>query len=158
MKRLTSRLVIVGLVGGLMLAGCASTKKLNEQVDNQIASEKVGDGSASKARDAIWNHPNLTEDQREKLLSLHKEVLLKSSQIREEAAKTKGVFFEALFSNQKNEKKLTLLKRRLIKLNQRKMELMLTSMSRARKIVGKSEIDEGFIGEMKDQFFYDREM
>ncbi len=123
----------------LLLPACASYKA-EKKVDEELRQEPGVFSQAEiaeKSHDIILNHPSLTDKQRSEMRELFGEVFRKNIVLRSEIGKLKGVFFKTLFSRDRNEAEMKVLKKRLLAANDKKMNLMLDALDKAYKILGK---------------------
>lgn len=122
-----------------LLSACAAhqaEKKVDEQVRQEpgvFSQQEI----AEKSHDIILNHPTLTDKQRAEMKELFAEVYRKNIILRSEIGKLKGVFFKTLFSRDRKDAEMKVLKKRLLTANEKKMELMLDALDKAYAILGK---------------------
>lgn len=123
----------------LLLPACASQQaetKVNEELKQEPGVFNQAE-IAEKSHEIILNHPSLTDKQRGEMRELFAEVYRKNIVLRSEIGKLKGVFFKTLFSRDRKEAEMKVLKKRLLAANEKKMELMLNALDSANKILGK---------------------
>lgn len=123
----------------LLLPACAS-QQAEKKVDEEVRQESGVFNQqeiAEKSHDIILNHPTLTDKQRAEMRELFAEVYRKNIVLRSEIGKLKGVFFKTLFSRDKKDAEMKVLKKRLLAANEKKMDLMLDALDKAYKILGK---------------------
>ena len=125
--------------------GCQTAAQKN--VDTKVANESgtyTEKDMSKKVKDIFSNNEKLSQKQRTDLLVLHSKTTAEVQKIRFEMGKLKGVFLKNLIANETNDSELNIVKKKLVKLNDQKMDVMFDSMSSAKKILGK-EIDDEMI-------------
>jgi hypothetical protein len=139
MKKIFSKGLITITIT-LVFSACSST---NKELEKKIDAESGEVSVREKSTVALWT-TNLTKTQREKLTALRDKMIAETENIRQETAKIKGVFFKTLFDKRNHSREADILKDKLIKLNKKKMDLMLDSFDETKKILGKGEYKEEF--------------
>lgn len=121
----------------LPLVGCATTK-IEKTVEAEVAQQparSMGGEVAGKGFHAILNSPSLSEDQKQQFMRLHQKIAAEVRGIDTEMSKLKGVLFETVFAQPYEPEKVEVLKKRLLKLNNAKMDKMLTALNEVKRIV-----------------------
>lgn len=132
-------LLFIGATMSLLISGCANREK-KASIERKIRHEKPVRSQKElllKGHNIILHHPSLTHQQREKMQALYNKTYVQSAEVRKEMGKVKGVFFKELMSKSKNNRELEILKRKLLRLNAEKMNIMLDAMLKSREILGK---------------------
>lgn len=133
-------LKVMGCVAVLLYLGGCTLSQTEKEIDRQIEQE-AGVSSqrelAKRGHRLLLEDPSLSEEQRRKMRQLYARTFARSAQIRQKMGKTKSVFFKQLFKQVPNNDELRVLEKKLLRLNDEKMQLMLDSMQQARKILGK---------------------
>lgn len=122
-----------------LLSACAAQQAENK-VDEKVRQEPgvfSQQEIAEKSHDIILNHPTLTDKQRAEMKELFAEVYRKNIVLRSEIGKLKGVLFKTLFSRDRKDAEMKVLKKRLLAANEKKMALMLDALDKAYVILGK---------------------
>lgn len=130
----------------LLLPACAA-HQAEKRVDEEVRQEPGVFNQqeiAEKSHEIILNHPTLTDKQRGEMKELFAEVYRKNILLRSEIGKLKGVFFKTLFSRDKKEAEMKVLKKRLLAANEKKMNLMLDALDKAYVILGKDGNPQNF--------------
>lgn len=124
------------------LVNCASKraeeKALQQQVQAQAPREMHGE-VAQKGFEEIIQSKNLSEEQKEKLLKLHSQMAADTFKIQDETSKLKAVLFETMVQKPFNEKKVNIIKKQLIALNDQKMKNMLSAIDQVKDIIGNEQ-------------------
>jgi hypothetical protein len=134
---MSKRLLWVIVIG--VMPGCATYQaenRVNEEMRQEpgvFSQEEI----ASRSHEIILNHPSLSNEQRKKMQELFADVYRKNIVLRSEIGKLKGVLFKTLFSRDRKESEMAVLKRRLLASNEKKMNLMLDALDETYKILGK---------------------
>ncbi len=138
MKRI---LIVTAVALGLM--GCASeTKTEKVELDKQVAAQPPASakgGIAGTAHMAFKDAPGLTEAQKIKLDEVLTSTFVESAKLKMEFGKTKGALFEAVVSPTGTKKQVDSLKKRLIALDKKRLDIMLKSLDETEKIIGKNQ-------------------
>lgn len=136
------------LIGAFAIAGLSCShkatveeKKLEQEVQAQPAREMHG-GVAAKGMEAILSSNSLTAEQKKELLQLHGKMAKETFQIQEETSQLKGVLFEAITSKPYDRKKVNILKKKLVALNDKKMKNMLQGLDDVQRILGEKTDEE----------------
>lgn len=136
MKYILSSVAIFSLA-----MGCASQKAKTE-VDRKVSEESVtmtpGE-TAAKGRDAILQSKYLTEAQKTKILGIMTNTQVKSVALREETARLKAVLFETLGEKNYKADQVAVIKSRLKKIENEKMDLMFSSLDQVKEVLGVSD-------------------
>lgn len=85
----------------------------------------------------FMNSPELSESERSALLKIHTDTLRQSTQIKAEIARLKGQLFSMLVQHKKSQAEkdqMETIKRELVILNQKKMEIMFEALEKARVV------------------------
>lgn len=125
---------------GLLLAACASQNSVNRKIDQEVKAEApvaVGGPLATESRALILDSSDLSQEQKDKLLALHAKMATEVAGIRDEEGKLKMVFFKTLLDPKSEEKEIITIKNRILALDRKKTNEMLSAMEEARKILGR---------------------
>lgn len=138
-KRIFSSIVAVALAS--IVVSCTSKEVKNEvttKADNESTTLVPGE-IAEKGRKAIMESKSLSNDQKEKMMTLmnktHADILF----LKQETGKLKAVLFKDLMSGKSTKAEIKEIKKRISALEQQKMDLMFNSLDEAQKIIGKTE-------------------
>lgn len=129
---------IVVLSIALALTSCAQ-KELEKEVDLQVASQpgwSPGQGILSNGLEKIMESPGLTDAQKNELADVMKSVMIEDLSIQDQLVRTKSVLFETIGETPYNKPKMDILRRRLEKLNERRMSNMFLALEKTEKILG----------------------
>lgn len=132
------------LTASTLALGCAQTSE-ERQVDAEVKAEAPARGQgtlATRGANLFVNAPNLTDEQKEKLLKIHGETYQKVAKIRDELTQTKTTLFKSLVNEKTSSKELNILKSKIMKLDKERLNIMLKAFDDVQKIVGKSGMDE----------------
>lgn len=127
-------------VAGIGLVGCGSTpteQKVEKEVQATPAPKQAGD-LASEGHQAFLNAPNLTEAQKIKLSEVMKTTYAEAIKIKEEIGKSKLVLFKTITSPDYKQKEVDVIKKKITKLDQKRLEIMFKSLDDVQKIIGRN--------------------
>lgn len=129
---------IAVLLTAAVLTSCAA-KELEREVDLEVAAqpaEVAEHGAVTIGLEKIMSSPNLDDSQKDELAGLLKMMMLESMAIQEQTSRLKSVLFDTVVAVPYRKEKVEEIRRRLVKLNDRKMAIMSIALVRAEKIVG----------------------
>ena len=118
--------------------GCARTqvaKDIDAESKAQPARAMHGE-VAARGMEVILQSPSLSEEQKERFVELHQQMMAKTFKIQNEISKLKGILFESIVSPSYNAEKIDEIKKRLITLNNERMSNMLNALKEVQTIVG----------------------
>jgi Spy/CpxP family protein refolding chaperone len=138
LKNLAMLLLLTGL-----MVGCATAA--NKEVDKKVAGEQSSsapDAIIQSGHEAIMNSKNLTDEQKQKIVGIMARVRAENLALKEESTKLKIAFFQTLGEKDYKADQVAVIKRRLQKLQNKKMDLMFSSLEEVQGVLGvKSEKD-----------------
>ena len=139
------KILLISLIASVsVLGGCdrKAKKSVAEKVKHE-AGVRDHKEIAQKGMDAIKNHKTLTEEQKTGLIKINMETAQKAKALRFEIGQVKGVFFKSMLGEAPDDAEMRVLRKKLLKLNDDKMRIMLDSFDKVRKLLGNSKnVDE----------------
>lgn len=129
----------LGLLG-LASAGCSSAKKDETQLKQEIQAQAPADSPdqiMQRAAMAFSNAEGLSADQKLRLQAVYSRVYSESMKIRREMGQSKSLLFMTLAKVNYKAAEITSLKKKIITLDQRRLNLMFSALDEVQKIVGK---------------------
>ena len=127
----------------LLFAACSSTQiedKVEQEVTEQPARRMHGE-VAQKGMSAIENS-SLSTEEKERIQELHSRMSKDTFRIQNEISKLKGVLFETFVTKPYDAKKVNVVKKRLLALNNEKMNNMLNALKEMENILGHIQPEE----------------
>jgi hypothetical protein len=122
----------------LFLAACA-TKETNEKVDERVDKQETQAAVDSReAHDTILQSPGLSSVEKEKLQGIYEKSFSQAAKIRQQVGKNKAALFDALTDENAKKGEVNALKRRIIDLERKHVDLMFKSLEDVASIVGKN--------------------
>ncbi|MGE4133002.1 MAG: hypothetical protein AB7F86_15275 [Bdellovibrionales bacterium] len=123
-------------------AGCATTaeKNVENAAHAQVGTESPTHAAAS-GRQAIMHSDKLTSEQKTKFLDLMDKTQAETKWIKEQEGRLKAALFEDLTAGKYEAKEISAYKSKLKGLEQKKLDLMFSSLDKVRSILGKDEVD-----------------
>lgn len=142
MKFMSPKFVFVSLA----LSACAhgslqdgsDRARLEDEVEKSVSrqpSRSFHGGVAMEGYAAIDESKKLPEERKRKLRELERRVASQTFAIQDEMSKVKGALFETLSAEKYEPAKLDLLKARLLRLNERKIDIMMKALEEAKSIL-----------------------
>lgn len=139
MKKILCSLALV------FLASCAHQSAVDKKVTQEVQNEPAvapGGSLAMESRKIIDSSPELNPSQKEKLLALHARVAGDVAAMRTEEGKLKMVFFRSILNPKTSDPELANIKSRILALERKKTERMLSAMEEAREILGRRSLQD----------------
>lgn len=120
-----------------LMTGCAT--KTEKKIDNDIAKqpEVTSAQAAESGQVAITNSPKLSPEQKEKMLALMNRTKVEMAVIRKDEAQIKASLFKYLATGSYEDREIAAYKLKLLKMENKKMQLMFANIKETRKILGK---------------------
>lgn len=129
------------ILSSTLLGGCATQAKKEKEMDQKVTQEvSVGlpGEAAAGGIDAIENSQSLTTAQKEKIRALMKSTQAEVQNLRIETNKLKATLFKSFANGTYAAEDVSILKKRLTKLEEKKMDAMFSSLDQVQKILGYS--------------------
>jgi Spy/CpxP family protein refolding chaperone len=117
--------------------GCASSAE--KEVETQVSQEKPATAPgevAGRGRDAIMNSKSLNEEQKKKIVDLMAKVQVENNTLKEETTKLKMTLFKSIAEGGYKAEQVNVMKSKLQKLENKKMDLMFSSLDQVKDILG----------------------
>jgi hypothetical protein len=136
---------MVGLIGLLAVAatGCAHNGATEKNLDAKVATEQptpASDEISAKADRLVSQHPDLSAQQRSDLNVLKTRTQAKLTQMRDESLKLRSVLVEDVLSPNYNKKEVSLIQKRMQKLEGARLTVMFRAVDEAGRILGRSGV------------------
>lgn len=121
----------------VLASGCATSadKKIEKDIAQQP--EVTSAQAAESGRVAITKSPQLSPEQKEKMMALMDRTKAEMASIRKDEAQVKASLFKYLATGAFNEREIATYKSKLVKMENKKMQLMFANIKETRKILGK---------------------
>lgn len=146
----TTRFALLSLVILTGAAGCASkpgaeskavaTPKTEEQIlDAKVQAEpsaNTPDEIADRGAFDFITAPGLSREQKQKVMAIYVRVYKQAMDIRSEIGKSKSLLFKTVASQDFDSKDVQRLKDRIVKLDQKRLEIMFKALEDVQDIVG----------------------
>lgn len=133
------RILLTGvLASGFLFVGCAQ-KAVEKQVDQKLSQEvKVKSEQELRAEsDQLILSSNLKEEQKTQLLETRKNWTEKSMALRDESLRLRSLLLKDLLNPAYNQKEAQVIQKRLKKNEQKRVALLLESIRKTDKILGR---------------------
>ena len=137
-KKFTTPFALVSLIGVLCLTACVSNpeKRLDkkEMAENEVRSTE---DLHQQADQLIGSSPGLTIEQRENLTVLKTHVESELNEIRDESVRLRSVLLSDVLASKKyNDLEVSLIKKRMQKLEERRINMLFDAVAKANDILG----------------------
>ena len=133
--------IVIYTLATLMLmlqVGCA-TSDLEREQKAQIRSQAPADSPQQimdRAAMAFSNAPGLTVEQKAKLGTIYSQVYTEAMSIRREMGQAKSLLFMKLATTDYKNSEIISLKKRIVKLDQRRLDVMFKALEDVQNVVG----------------------
>ena len=124
------------VLAGVFMASCSSVKKEIEHDKAALKDVHGKEDMLKKMAQTLDSSEKLTPKQKREFLALHTNTRAQVASINEESAKLKVILFNHLLEEDYDTIKVRELQRRLKKLHNKKFDVMINSLTDARKILG----------------------
>lgn len=125
----------------LALASCSTTgSKEDRELNAKVKSQQSADSPqeiAARAAEAFSAAPGLSADQKMKLHSIYTRVYVESMQIRREIGQSKSLLFMYLANPDYKASEMNRLKKKIMNLDQKRLNIMFEAFDDVQKIVGR---------------------
>lgn len=126
-----------------LLVGCASKKTSeNPELDQRVKAEPTANSPeaiAHRAGQVFSNAEGLSPEQKMKLSDIYTRVYLEALAIRTEMGQSKSLLFKLVSSKDYKSKEVDQLKKKIVELDQRRLDIMFKALDDVQKIVGFGE-------------------
>jgi Spy/CpxP family protein refolding chaperone len=133
--------LVFSLLGGIY--ACSHQPSISEQVDSETKNERpatMGGPMAARGMELIQNSPDLTGEQKEKLIGLSQRMMQEMGELRKEESQLKTVLFKTLVDPKSDDRKIEVIKNKIVKLDKKRTDKMLSALSEAQKILGRKSL------------------
>jgi hypothetical protein len=120
----------------VFIISCASQTRKEITVEKQEVKVETREQMIDMSRKILSSAKGISEKQRDLILALHIETMEEVAKLNSEIRKSKIVLMKTLVQKKYNHKKGTILTKDIKKLYNKKVDLMLSSMEKAQKILG----------------------
>jgi len=144
MKTIGSLLAIT-----LLAASCTI---LNQRLNRKLEAAPLVQSKSNLRNEAgkfIENSKDLDGEQREKLLALREWTRSSINQIQQDSLKLRSLLIEEVLSPSYEDNEIVLIKSRMKKLEQKRLNVIFDAVDKANKIIGRSEV------KFRDEMFFD---
>lgn len=122
------------------LTSCANTDAKDSSLNNQIESQAPADtpqAIVERAASTFSNVEGINAKQRSRLSEIYTQVYFESTKIRREMGQAKSLLFQTLAKPEYKESDITKLKKKIISLDQKRLNLMFKALDDVQAVVGK---------------------
>jgi hypothetical protein len=127
------------IFSGLLLLAACSTKETTEKVDDRMdALPAQAVDVSEETHEAFLEAPGLSSVEKDKLKDVHEKTLKQEEKIAKQMDRHKVALFEALSDPDVKKGEVRLLKRRMIDLERKKLDLTFKSLEEVAGVVGKN--------------------
>lgn len=125
------------LLSAALLGACAQSKPTTSDASAPAATRVDPSQVGTIAAQTFQNAPNLSQEQKEKLLALVGEISQNAQRIRSEIASQKAQLFQELVKDTSKEKDARAIRKRITKLYNEELALMQGAFEKAQQILGR---------------------
>lgn len=124
-----------------MATGCTSVDKNVDQKEAASPPVESRTDLNKEARLFIEKAKGISEDQRQKLLTLRHATRSSIGQLQEESLKLRSLLIQEILTSQYNSSEVDVIKSRLKKVEERRLTVMFDAVDKANKIIGRTRIE-----------------
>lgn len=124
---------------------CSHQPTTSEVVDEEARKEEstsMGGPVAARGMEVIQNSKSLNEDQKSKLIALSQRMMQEMAEIRKEEGQLKMVLFRSLVDPKSDNKKINTIKGKILSLDRKKTDKMLSALDEAQTILGRKSLED----------------
>lgn len=129
-----------------VLFACARHQTpLEKEVAAEVAQEQplpAGEPMARAGQEILFEAPNLSPQQKQRLKELHVKSSQEFEQIRKELSKNQLVLLKTLVNPKAKDEEIDVLKDRIVKLEKQRTNQFLTTLDKAKRILGRKNSDD----------------
>jgi len=149
-----NQFIRAALIGGLVItSACGSKDKKPDELDQKISTQAPADTPnqiMERASMAFANAEGLTQEQKLKLSEIYKRVYTESMQIRRDIGQSKSLLFMTLAKTNYKASEVTELKKKIVNLDQKRLNLMFSALDDVQSVVGKGVAAEKLYRHFED--------
>jgi Spy/CpxP family protein refolding chaperone len=128
-----------------VLFACSHQTPLERDVAAEVAQEQplpAGEPMAKAGREILFEAPNLSPQQKQRLKDLHVKASQESERIRNELSKNQLVLLKGLVNPKTKDEEIDVLKDRIVKLEKQRTSHFLATLDSAKRILGRKNSDD----------------
>ena len=128
-----------------VLFACSHQTPLEKEVAAEVAQEKplpAGEPMARAGHEILFEAPNLSPQQKQRLRDLHLKASKESEQIRKELSQNQLVLLKSLVNPKAKDEEIDVLKDRIVNLEKKRTNHFLTTLDKAKRILGRKNSDD----------------
>lgn len=131
-------IMAVSMAAGAAVMGCATQSE--RELEQKVQAEQPATGPdaiAARGAQTFISAPGLTDEQRRQLLEIHTRVYAENTEIGTEIGKAKSLLFKNMIAEKYDAATVAGLKKKLIGLDQRRLNVMFKALEDVEKVVGR---------------------
>ena len=142
MKKYTNTILCFLIL--LVIQSCSGQKTIEKKLETEVKTTPLAkqDDIIETARQYIANSKNLTPEQKNKLNNIQDKAITDTASLREEINKSRMVLIKSAFEPSYNAREVEILKRKILKLEKRKIRIGLNAFTEARNVIDPSQLPE----------------
>ncbi len=145
LKRLEMTLGVLFLLANLSCATASHEKseesKVDEKISQQHPSAEPGEMAIQGAL-TFSDMPGITEQQKLDLLKLNKETADEAHSLGMQIRQAKMTLFQTLSTPNYKKSEVAILKKKIVKLDKKRLDVMFHTLDKVEKIIGKSDVNK----------------
>lgn len=142
-----ARKVLFCVCGIMALSSCAHQKSAEKELDQKLAQENTVTTHElrKEGAKAIETAPNLTAEQKRKLMDLRAQVARENDRLVKESVKLRSLLVQDMMAEKYDVAEVDLIKRRLRKNENQRLSLAFDSIEQANQILGRVRPENRFV-------------
>lgn len=146
-------LIFLGGTIALQLTACGTASKEEADLNKKVQAEAPVDNPEAmveRAAQAFANIEGLAPEKKSKLSEIYTRTFTESMNIRKEIGQSKSLLFKTLAQNDYKNKEVNALKKKIVNLDQKRLNLMFKALEDVQAVVGKGADAEKIYEQLQD--------
>lgn len=125
-----------------LMQSCAWQRVTEKKLESEIRTEPIAkqEDVIEAAREHINKSPNLTDEQKKRLISIQEKSSLEINTLKEDINKARMVLIKSAFEPNYNAREVEILKKKILGLERKKLKLGLNAFIEARNVIDPNQI------------------
>lgn len=125
-----------------LMQSCSEQKTIEKKVESEIKTEPVArqEDIIEAAREQITKSPNLTDEQKKRLISIQEKSSFEINALKDEINKARMVLIKAAFEPSYNAREVEILKKKILGLERKKLRVGLNAFTEARNVIDPNQV------------------
>ncbi len=151
--------LVAAVVATLTTTACGTTAKEDAEMNKQVQAEKPvesPEAMVDRAAQAFSNIEGLAPEKKTKLSEIYTRTFTESMSIRKEIGQSKSLLFKTLAKTDYKNSEVKTLKKKIVNLDQKRLNLMFKALEDVQTVVGKGADAEKIYEQLQDYETFNR--